>query len=68
MQQESFSVGLIVLAPVFQQAVVCDMVCFFFLSFQSKNAMQSVLDGLQLLQCYMRAFFYVISHQQYTKV
>ena len=45
--QESVSVSLTVLALVFQQAVVCDMVCFFFfLSFQLKNALQSFLERI----------------------
>ena len=47
MLQESVSVALIVLAPVLQQAMVCDMVCFFF-CFQPKNALQSVLERISI--------------------
>ena len=64
MLQESVSVRFTVLAPVFQQAVVCDMVFFF--SFQLKNALQSVLERICIFIVLYWCIFYVICHQRYT--
>ena len=66
MLQDFDSVSLTILAPVFQQAVVCDMVCLFV--FNYRTLCRAFLSGFAFLQCYIGAFFYVISQQQYTHV
>ena len=51
MLQASVSVSLTVLPPVFQQAMICDMVCLFFMSFELKNVLERICIFTLLYWC-----------------
>ena len=60
MPQESIYVSLTVLAPVFQQAMVCDTVFFFLGDFQSKSTLQGVLERICIFTMLYWCFFVLL--------